>query len=944
MSVVDVSRIPNNNKFDPVREAILQLEGIIESETAGVFSVNGQQGTLTIAAGANTSVSTSNGVITISSTASTGTLDNTLTLTAGDGITLSSPSVFDGSADVNIVITNDDRPNAGILTIVAGSGLTTATAVNWDNEPQTWEQQGRIWSVSEGNTFSANELNDKSVTLQHAESSSATSTTNAFGVVLQNLSIDNFGHVQSFGNLDLDTRYVQLTDSRIPNWTAAYNDKINSATFSTATGIITLNQQDGGTVTVDIDGRFLLSTDARIANWDTAYSWGDHALEGYLTSFTETDPTVPSHVKAITTTNISNWNAAYNDKINSASFNTSTGVLTLTQQDLGTVTVDLDGRYLESASANTANWDSAYNDTITAIGFSTSTGILTLTQRDLGTLTVDLDGKYLDITAKAADSNLLDGLDSTYFLNYNNLTNKPTIPTVNNNTITIGAGAGMTGGGAFTVNQSFNETITISHADTSAQGSVNNSGRTYIQDVILDTYGHVIGLTSATETVVDTNTQRTDEEIRDVIGAALVGAGATTITVNDLADTITISSTDTNTTYSAGAALTLSGTTFSHADTSTQASVNNSGTTFIQDVTLDTYGHVTGLASASVTIPTVYNSLITVNSGAGLTGSGSFGLNQSSGTTITLSHADTSAQGSVNNSGGTVIQDISLDTYGHITSIGSANLDGRYLLIGGKAADADLLDGLDSTYYLDYNNLTNKPTTTVANNNTITIAGTGGLTGGGSFTVNQSFDETIFVSHADTSALNGTYGSTDDTVKIDTITVDGNGHITAITTGPIAGGGGGGVSGTGTTNFISKWSGSTSLTNSRIYDNGTNVGIGTSSPIYPLDVVGVIRSNNDIIAFSDERVKENIETISSATEKIRFLRGVTFNRINETKRSMGVIAQEVERIIPEVVHTDEDGMKAVAYGNMVGLLIEAIKEQQHEIEHLKAQVKHLMSK
>ena len=49
----------------------------------------------------------------------------------------------------------------------------------------------------------------------------------------------------------------------------------------------------------------------KISNWDTAYSWGNHADEGYLTSFTETDPTVPAHVKSITTTNISNWDTAY---------------------------------------------------------------------------------------------------------------------------------------------------------------------------------------------------------------------------------------------------------------------------------------------------------------------------------------------------------------------------------------------------------------------------------------------------------------------------------------------------------------------------------------------------------------------------------------------------------------------------------------------------------
>jgi hypothetical protein len=64
------------------------------------------------------------------------------------------------------------------------------------------------------------------------------------------------------------------------------------------------------------------------------------------------------HNGDFSSTNISNWNAAYNDKINSASFNTTDGVLTLTQQDGGTVTVDLDGRYLTSATdSQTLSWD-----------------------------------------------------------------------------------------------------------------------------------------------------------------------------------------------------------------------------------------------------------------------------------------------------------------------------------------------------------------------------------------------------------------------------------------------------------------------------------------------------------------------------------------------------------------------------------------------------------
>lgn len=77
---------------------------------------------------------------------------------------------------------------------------------------------------------------------------------------------------------------------------------------------------------------------------------------------------------------------------------------------------------------------------------------------------------------------------------------------ISDDTITITAGNALTGGGTFTLNGSDTE-VTINHEDTSSQASVDNSGRTYIQDITLDTYGHITGITSATETVVDTNTQ-----------------------------------------------------------------------------------------------------------------------------------------------------------------------------------------------------------------------------------------------------------------------------------------------------------------------------------------------------------------------------------------------------------------------------------------------------
>jgi len=93
-----------------------------------------------------------------------------------------------------------------------------------------------------------------------------------------------------------------------------------------------------------------------------------------------------------------------------------------------------------------------------------------------------------------------------------------------------------------------------------------------------------------------------EEFVEDQIGANIIGGTNVSVSYNDTTGQTTLSSTDTNTTYSAGSGLGLSGTTFSHTDTSSQASVNNSGRTYIQDITLDTYGHITAISSATETV------------------------------------------------------------------------------------------------------------------------------------------------------------------------------------------------------------------------------------------------------------------------------------------------------------------------------------------------------
>jgi len=114
-----------------------------------------------------------------------------------------------------------------------------------------------------------------------------------------------------------------------------------------------------------------------------------------------------------------------------------------------------------------------------------------------------------------------------------------------------------------------------------------------------------------------------------------------------------------------------------------------------------------------------------------------------------------------------------------------------------------------------------------------------------------------------------------------------------------------------------------------ITDNGTTRFTFTKSS-------GNFTATGDVTAFSDINLKKNIEVIPNALDKVSQIRGVTFDRIdNSIQRQSGVIAQEVEAVLPEVVHTDKEGIKSVAYGNLVGLLIESIKELKAEVETLK---------
>jgi hypothetical protein len=117
--------------------------------------------------------------------------------------------------------------------------------------------------------------------------------------------------------------------------------------------------------------------------------------------------------------------------------------------------------------------------------------------------------------------------------------------------------------------------------------------------------------------------------------------------------------------------------------------------------------------------------------------------------------------------------------------------------------------------------------------------------------------------------------------------------------------------------------------------------------ITPSTTAGRIDASNDVVAYStsDSRLKENITPIANALDKVKSLTGVEFDWKEETKdvhgyegHDVGVIAQEVQAVLPEAIRTNDSGYLSVRYEKMIALLIEGMKEQQNQIDELKAKL------
>ena len=190
----------------------------------------------------------------------------------------------------------------------------------------------------------------------------------------------------------------------------------------------------------------------------------------------------------------------------------------------------------------------------------------------------------------------------------------------------------------------------------------------------------------------------------------------------------------------------------------------------------------------------------------------------------------------------------------------------------------------------------------------------------------------------------------DSGITIDNITIDGteidlsSGDLTLDVAGDIildAGGNDVKIDSGGTTIAHFTNSSSDFVIESKVADKDIIIkGLDDSSVItactFDMSAAGKATFNDDVVAFSDERLKSDIKTIDNALDKVSQMRGVSF--VKNGHKSIGVIAQEVQKVLPEIVSTEKkDGQEylGVAYGNIVGVLIEAIKDLQNQVNELK---------
>jgi len=172
-------------------------------------------------------------------------------------------------------------------------------------------------------------------------------------------------------------------------------------------------------------------------------------------------------------------------------------------------------------------------------------------------------------------------------------------------------------------------------------------------------------------------------------------------------------------------------------------------------------------------------------------------------------------------------------------------------------------------------------------------------------------------------------------ISCTTINLNGN----TLTVGAVNASGNISTSGVTTiTNSTSQYQANTGGYSWSFLSNSANSGVYRNSVgnwAFYSDTSGNFTAVGNVTAYSDARLKKDVETVRDAVAIVKRLRGVFYNRIEDDKAGVGVIAQEIREVLPQVVN-ENDGTLSVAYGNISGVLIEAIKELNARLAKLEA--------
>jgi hypothetical protein len=346
---------------------------------------------------------------------------------------------YDNSGNGHSLVLND---STGSLNFSNAGSLASYFEVDLNNSTPYVD----LYTIEAGDSSTAAlYVNPNQVELSIADS---TATTTAFLKLYPNGDIRLLSQVS--GN------YTELTFPLSPTANAIYilpvkgagsytlatlsditgggDDYVNSASFNTTDGVLTLDRLSGGTVTVDLDDRYSLTGHTHVADNDYVISGSFNTSSGVVTLTTLTGGTVNYGINGkyldltggtMSNTNlVTNLNAEYFDSLDSsqfsltghthptdntddfltgATFNTGSGVVTMTLQSGSTVSVGLDGKYLD-LSAYTD-----YNDYVISGNFDTGTGDVTLTTLTGDTIVYNLDGKYLESSGFTDSNNYVTG-------------------------------------------------------------------------------------------------------------------------------------------------------------------------------------------------------------------------------------------------------------------------------------------------------------------------------------------------------------------------------------------------------------------------------------------------------------------------------------------------------------------------------------------------------